>query len=213
MRQILIGLFLWAALTTVEGHEKHLPSRDTVVIARFPSSPSELQSDVRPYAREIIKRHGMEEWKATVLTSELHRHLGAYSILGAKMGIRARELLGASLDELRVETYAGLKPPLSCFNDGLQVSTGASLGRGAISVPNDNAPRCEAVFTHGKRSLRLRLKADIAARITAEISALVKRHGGTTPAYFDDVRVQSLRHWLELDRAAIFEEVTGHAHP
>jgi pyrimidine-specific ribonucleoside hydrolase len=190
-----------------------VPERDTVVIEQFPTEMTDLQEDVRPYAQQIITRYGVEEWKAALLTSELHRHLGTYSIIGAKMGIRARELLGASLDELSVESHAGLKPPLSCLNDGLQVSTGASLGRGTIKVLTDNTPRCEAVFVHGNKILRLRLKPNVASRITSEIATLVKRHGGITPAYFRDVRIQSLGHWLELDRGEIFEEVTGNAHP
>jgi len=197
-----------SSLVTGMAHDDAMPSRDTVVIARFPSELSELQADVRSYAKRIFARHGAEEWKATVLTCELHRHLGTYSIVGAKMGIRARELLGASLDELRVESHAGSKPPLSCLNDGLQVSTGASLGRGTINVVVDGTQRCEAVFTHNGKRLHLRLKPDVAARITAELAALVKRHGGTPPAYFSDVRAQSLRHWLELDRREVFEEVT-----
>jgi pyrimidine-specific ribonucleoside hydrolase len=128
------------------------------------------------------------------------------------MGLRARELTGAALDELRVESYAGLKPPLSCLNDGLQVATGASLGHGTITVLSPAAPRCEAVFSRGAQRLRLRLNADIAERIAAELAALVKEHGGLTPSYFEAVRVQSLRHWLELDRAAIFE-VTWDSQP
>jgi pyrimidine-specific ribonucleoside hydrolase len=129
------------------------------------------------------------------------------------MGIRARELLGASLDELSVESFAGLQPPLSCFNDGLQVATGASLGRGTINVTTTGAGRCEAVFQHGQQQVRLRLKPEIADRLTKEIAALVKQHGGVTPKYFSAVRQQSLHHWQELDRSQIFEEVRTHAHP
>jgi len=207
---VLASLFV---TITVQGHDHAMPSRDTVVIERFPSELIELQADVRPYAKQIIARYGMEEWKAALLTSELHRHLGTYSIVGAKMGIWARELLGASLDELSVESHAGLKPPLSCLNDGLQVSTGASLGRGTIRVVTNETPRCEAVFTHGGKRICLRLKPNIAGRITAEVAALLKRHGGPSPPYFNEVRAQSLRHWLELDRREIFEEVRGDAHP
>lgn len=190
-----------------------VPARRPVVMARYPIEASELQDDLRSFARQIIARHGEEEWKAALLTSELHRHLGTYSILGAKMGLRARERLGASLDELQVESYAGLKPPLSCFNDGLQVATGASLGRGTIRVVSADNPRCEAMFVRGERELRLRLKPAVAEKISLELAALLKRHEGTTRAYFEEVRQQSLRHWLELDRRVIFEELSPDAHP
>jgi pyrimidine-specific ribonucleoside hydrolase len=39
-------------------------------------------------------------WKAVVLTNELHHHMGHWSIVGAKMGIRAREILAAPLDNI-----------------------------------------------------------------------------------------------------------------
>jgi formylmethanofuran dehydrogenase subunit E len=136
----------------------------------------------------------------------LHRHLGTYSIVGAKMGIRAREFFNVALDELQVTSHAGLNPPLSCVNDGLQVATGASLGRGTISVATNEPPTCEAVFSLGERRLRLRLKPDFAKRIAADMSQLVQKHGGTTPAYFQDVRGVSLLHWLNFDRTTMFEE-------
>jgi pyrimidine-specific ribonucleoside hydrolase len=143
---------------------------------------------------------------ALLLTSELHRHLGTYSIVGAKMGLRARERFNVALDELRVESRAGLKPPLSCVNDGLQVATGASLGRGTITVVTNGPPVCEAVFSYGEGRLRLRLKPEFAKQIAADMAELVKRHGGTTPEYFQDVRSVSLRHWLNFDRKTMFEE-------
>jgi len=197
-----------AVLTATALHAHDAPSRPTTVLENIPTDSAQLQADVRPLAKKIITMHGEEEWKATVLTSELHRHLGTYSIIGAKMGVRARELLGAGLDELRVESHAGLKPPLSCLNDGLQVATGASLGRGTISVTVPATPQCEAVFIHGNKRLGLRLKPEIARRITTEVESLVRQHGGVTPSYFEAVRAQSLRHWLELDRHEIFDETT-----
>ena len=60
-----------------------------------------------------------------VLTNEFHP-TGAYSIIGAKMGIRAREILEAPFDTLRVVSHAGDAPPSSCLNYGLQMATGAS---------------------------------------------------------------------------------------
>jgi pyrimidine-specific ribonucleoside hydrolase len=163
---------------------------------------------VRPWLEKIIATHGLEEWKATLLTNELHRHLGTYSIIGAKMGIRARELLGAAFEDVRVESHAGLKPPLSCLNDGLQVSTGASLGRGTIRVVEGRSPAPEAVFIHDDKAVRLRLKQTIVERIRADIAAAIKQHGNVTPAYFAAIRQLSLHHWAELKRAELFEETT-----
>jgi pyrimidine-specific ribonucleoside hydrolase len=185
-----------------------LPARGTVIMAEFPDEPEHLLPDVAEIAPQIIARHGLEEWKAAVLTSELHRHLGTYSIIGAKMGLRAREWFNVALDELRVESHAGLKPPLSCLNDGLQVATGASLGRGTITVLTNGPPACEAVFRYGDAQLRLRLKPEFARQIASDIAELEKRHGGTTPEYFQAVRAASLQHWLNFDRTTLFEGVS-----
>jgi len=156
---------------------------------------------------QIIQRHGEEEWKATLLTSELHRHLGIYSIIGAKMGTRARELFHASLDDLQVESHTGLRPPLSCINDGLQAATGASLGRGTIQVRTEEPAAPEAVFSRQGRRLSLSLRDEIAARIRRDIGAAIEAHGKLTPAYFEQVRRLSLVYWRDLKRAEIFQEV------
>lgn len=182
-----------------------LETREPVVLAAYPISPSQFQEDLKPLVPRIIAMHGTEEWKATVLTNELHRHLGIYSILGAKMGILAREILDASLDELAVESRAGLRPPLSCVNDGLQVSTGASLGRGTISVPDTATPRVEAIFKKGEKTLRLRLKDEVIDSIHRDIKRAVQVHGELGPAYFQEVRRLSFSYWVEMKRDEIFE--------
>lgn len=177
-----------------------------VTLRSFPLAPELYQTDLQPFVDEIIRRHGVEEWKLVVLTSELHRHLGLYSILGAKMGLRARELLGALPDELRVESLAGLQPPVSCINDGLQVATGASLGRGTINVPPAVAPQAAAIFIFGERRLRMSVREEAVKEIQTLLRAAVAEHGDLTPAYFAAVRRISLQAWRDLDRRNIFRE-------
>jgi pyrimidine-specific ribonucleoside hydrolase len=192
----------------VERDQKDAGERLLVTLRAVPSDPSQFQDDVAPLVRTIIARHGEEEWKIVVLTNELHRHLGLYSILGAKMGLRARELLGAGLDELRVDSLAGLNPPVSCFNDGLQIATGASLGRGTITVPATDRPLAAAVFAAHGRRLRMQVKGRVIGQIQDEIGAVVRQHGDLTPAYFAAVRRISLQAWRDLDRKTIFEETS-----
>jgi pyrimidine-specific ribonucleoside hydrolase len=177
-----------------------------VVLEAYPTDPALFQKDLRPYIARIIMLHGIEEWKAAVLTNELHRHLGIYSLLGAKMGILAREVLNASLDGLRVESHAGRTPPFSCLNDGLQVATGASLGRGTITVPETRSPAVEAVFIKGNKKLRLRLKDSVNDRITSDIQRAIQRYGDVTPEYFKEVRRLSFEYWVEMKRSEIFEQ-------
>lgn len=183
----------------------HLDARQSVVLNTFPMAPEQMRPDVAPHTAEIISTHGMEEWKACLMTSELHRHLGIYSLIGAKMGIRARELLEAPFDTLSVRSSAGLKPPLSCLNDGLQVSTGASLGRGTIRVLEE-APAPAAEFIRDDVRLTLVLKPQYIQHIRADIQAAVKQFGGIGPDYFAHIRQLSIKYWQAFDRRILFEE-------
>lgn len=188
-------------------HEEHaVLSRPLVVFSRFPLNPELFQPDVQPLVTEIINRHGLEEWAAVVLTSELHRHLGLYSVLGVKMGLRARELLGAGPDELRVESFAGSQPPLSCLNDGLQVATGATLGHGTIRLADNVKPEPAAVFYLKNRKLRMSVKEEPLRRVKGAIRNAAIAHGEQTPAYFDAVRRVALEMWRDFDRTKIFDE-------
>jgi pyrimidine-specific ribonucleoside hydrolase len=183
----------------------HLSPRHPVVLKGFPSDPSLFREDVKPYVRRIIEKYGLEEWKACLLTNEFHRHLGTYSLIGAKMGIRAREVLEAPFDAMRVVSFAGTSPPLSCMNDGLQVATGASLGRGTIQIP-DQKPQPAAIFFYKNHKLTLKIKKELLDRIRADIEAAEKAHGGLNPAYFAHFRKLSLDYWHDLDRKKIFDE-------
>ena len=182
----------------------HLAEREPVILRSFPQRLAMFRDDARSYAERIIREHGLEEWKACLLTSELHRHLGTYSIVGAKMGLRAREILKASLGGLEVISLAGEEPPLSCLNDGLQVATGASLGRGRISV-SEASPQPSAIFFSNGRQLKLRLKEKPARKIRSGIREAKERYGGLNERYFRSIRQQTLENWLEMDRREIFE--------
>ena len=186
------------------GADLHLSPRTAVLLKAFPTNPLEFKADVAVHAQRIIGRHGLEEWKACLLTSELHRHLGTYSLIGAKMGIRAREILNAPFDTLKVVSYAGMAPPLSCMNDGLQVSTGASLGRGAIDISREGKEP-KAVFIYGQERISLALKPFWTEKIKGDMRAAVNTYGEGGPAYFDHVRSLSIQYWFELDRDAIFD--------
>jgi pyrimidine-specific ribonucleoside hydrolase len=196
------------ALLRVLAADEGLVPRQGVVLRRFPTEPSALREDVAEVAADILVRHGDEEWKAALLTNELHRHLGIYSLVGVKMGIRARELLDASLDDLRVESHAGVQPPMSCLTDGLQVATGATLGRGTIlNGGGESIPK--AVFSNGEARLELALKDAVWRQIRSDVASAVERFGKLTPEYFDEIRRLSIRYWLALDRREIFEEVAS----
>lgn len=82
---------------------------------QFPLNNEIYIEDISKMKDETIKKYGIQEWSACVITNELHRHIGAYSLVGAKMGIRAMEYFGAGTDEMQVISYAGSNPPFSCL--------------------------------------------------------------------------------------------------
>jgi len=182
------------------------PDTESRVFFGFPDDPSLYAADVAPVMKNIISRHGRSEWRAGVLTNELHGHLGIYAIIGVKMGIRAREYFNIGVDDIFVVTYAGLQPPVSCMNDGLQVSTGGTLGHGLISVATDENIRPEATFTFKSKTLRMKLKTEYAQQIRKDVEDAIRQYGNLTEPYWQQIRTLAIKYWYEFDRHEMFEK-------
>jgi pyrimidine-specific ribonucleoside hydrolase len=180
-------------------------SEHNVVFNRFPDQRDMFNYDVRPIMDSAIARYGYEEWKANVMTDEFHGHLGVFSIVGAKMGIRAREIFGVGPDMLEVISYAGSKPPYSCMNDGIQVSTGATLGMGTIHLASDSIIRPSAVFKYQNRSIRISLKNEYLEQVDADINEGIIKFGLMDDGYWKLIRRNALKYWVEWDRDKIFD--------
>lgn len=191
--------------STVDAVVRKRPARRSQVFLQFPEAPELYSPEIA--VREIIERYGPEEWRAGVLTNELHGHLGIYAIIGVKMGIFANELLGTKQDDIQVVSYAGSRPPLSCMNDGLQVSTGATVGHGLFKVAEVRNTRPEAAFSFWNRSVTLQLKAEYSVRIQDNINEGVCLYGIHSEAYWEYVRRLAIRYWLEFDRREIFHQL------
>lgn len=181
------------------------PDAENRVFGAFPLAPESYAPDVARIIDSAIMRHGHREWRAGVLTNELHGHLGIYATIGVKMGIRVREYFNIGVDDIRVVSYAGSHPPVSCFNDGVQVATGATLGHGLITLARDVSPRPEACFDFNGRTVRLALRDEYARRIADDVRRGVELHGNLTPAYWQYVRELALQYWLEFDRHEMFD--------
>ncbi|HEY9123251.1 MAG TPA: nucleoside hydrolase [Bacteroidales bacterium] len=176
-----------------------------VALYGFPLQPELYYYDVRQIMDSALQRYGIAEWKACVLTDEFHGHLGVYSIVGAKMGMRARDYFGIGTDLMTVVSYAGTKPPFSCMNDGIQVSTGATLGQGAISIVKDTVTRPTALFTYNNQTIEITLKKAFLEQVKADIKKGVDNYGLADEAYWAFVRQNALKYWLQWDRKEIFE--------
>jgi inosine-uridine nucleoside N-ribohydrolase len=185
-----------------------LTSRNQVeskVFDGFPDNPELYADDVRPLIQDIIQRHGKEEWRLGVLTNELHGHLGIYAIVGTKMGLRARQYFHVGIDNISLLSHAGNMPPLSCMNDGLQVSSGGTLGHGLITVFPDPPFQPKAVFSFKGRSVCISLKERFWQIIKNDIREGIRLYGLNTENYWKYVRELALQYWMEWDRLKIFD--------
>jgi pyrimidine-specific ribonucleoside hydrolase len=176
-----------------------------IVFNRFPVQHEMFNYDVRPIIDSAIARYGYDEWKANVITDEFHGHLGVFSIVGAKMGIKAREFFGVGADMLEVTTFAGTKPPYSCLNDGIQVSTGATLGMGTIHLATHSKTKPSAIFKYKNHSVRISLKKEYLEQVDADIKEGILKFGLMDDGYWKLIRHNALKYWLEWDRNKIFD--------
>jgi formylmethanofuran dehydrogenase subunit E len=178
---------------------------DGVAFAGFPMDPVFYKYDVRRIMDTANARFGAVEWKACVLTDEIHGHLGIYSIVGAKMGILARDYFKLGPDKLKVVSFAGSRPPKSCLNDGLQASTGATLGQGLITVSETEEQLPEAIFEYQGKRIRISLKESYRRQIDADIGRGIAEYGLLNAGYWKLIRQLSLNYWRDWNRSEMFD--------
>ncbi|MEN6357550.1 MAG: formylmethanofuran dehydrogenase subunit E family protein [Armatimonadota bacterium] len=72
----------------------------------------------------------MQEFADLELAKRFHGHMGPNLVIGIKMGNYAVKTLGISNHfGIDVEVHCPGKPPVSCMIDGIQLSTGATMGK------------------------------------------------------------------------------------
>ena len=174
------------------------------IMRQWPEDTSAYFTDVQEIYPEALQKHGRDEWISGILAGELHRHLGVYTTIGIKMGIRAREYFGAGIDALEIVSYAGLQPPVSCMNDGLQASTGATIGHGLISVDTTTAQKPSAKFSYMGREIKLTLKEQYKNTVKEELGAIRRTYDLDKNIYWEFVRDYALRYWKNWDRHNMF---------
>lgn len=89
----------------------------------------------------------------------LHGHLGPFLALGVRAGLRAIEILGRSPMEMLATVFLVRRVPYTCFLDGVQITTGCTLGKGNLRVLDGEGIR--AHFTLGGRGLGLEVKEEV----------------------------------------------------
>ncbi len=80
----------------------------------------------------------------------LHGHLGPFLVAGIRMGLLAlTQLDSTGYFGLRAESEAGSTTPLSCLNDGVQIGSGCTAGKGNLQIVGDGAARVRFVLDDG----------------------------------------------------------------
>ncbi|OPY32020.1 MAG: FmdE, Molybdenum formylmethanofuran dehydrogenase operon [Methanomassiliicoccales archaeon PtaU1.Bin124] len=95
---------------------------------------------------------------------QFHGHLGPYVVVGYRMGKLARaEMKG----KLKAVAYSK-RPPVSCLVDGIQFTSGCTLGKGNIEVLDDGIPK--AIFRSADLELTLELKDEVRRDVDAQMT-------------------------------------------
>jgi len=87
--------------------------------------------------------------------------------VGLRMGSIGRRLLG-HYKGLRASVRSRPEPPMLCVVDGIQFSSGCTMGKGNIAV--ESGPDPEVVFEKDGRRVRVALKPGRRERIDREMS-------------------------------------------
>ena len=91
----------------------------------------------------------------------LHGHLGPYLVAGIRMGLLAlRELKSPGYFGVQAESEAGRTTPLSCLNDGIQIGSGCSVGKGNLHIVGADAPRVRFSTENGQE-ITIELRREI----------------------------------------------------
>lgn len=174
------------------------------VFINFPVDSTLYKPNYSNIIDSTLKMYGSIEWKAIVMTNEIHGHTGIYSIIGAKMGIRVLDYFNVGVNNVKATSYAGNKPPLSCFNDGLQISTGATIGQGLITISDSISTIPTAIFECNQQKVKISVKPEIAKQMQNEIKYGVKTYGLLTPAYWLYIENLAIKYWSTFNRNDIF---------
>jgi inosine-uridine nucleoside N-ribohydrolase len=174
------------------------------VFTAFPMDTTLYKPAYSRMLRKTVEKFGSIEWKAICMTNEVHGHTGIYSIIGAKMGVRAMEYYNVGVNNLTVTTFAGHKPPLSCFNDGVQISSGATIGQGLITVSDSVSSIPSAIFEFNNQKILISLKPEIARQMQNEIKYGIETHGLLTENYWIYIEKLAIDYWTNFNRHDIF---------
>jgi formylmethanofuran dehydrogenase subunit E len=81
-----------------------------------------------------------------------HGHLGPYVVIGYRMGKLARQRFEGKMTAI---VFTGKHPPMSCLIDGVQFTTGCTMGKNNIVVRDGDLPAVH--FIDSTKTLEVKL--------------------------------------------------------
>src|SRR5213593_3973171 len=112
-------------------------------------------------------RDAMELPDELAALQRFHGHLGVYVTLGLRMGAIGKRRFG-HYKGLRAFVEARPEPPMRCVLDGVQFSSGCTMGKGNIALEAGSEPA--VLFEKEGRGLRVSLKSGWRQKIDREMS-------------------------------------------
>ena len=112
---------------------------------------------------ETPKQRG---WRQDLLDKaiEFHGHGGPFMVVGLRMGLTALERLDAhGWFDLKCRVMLSWAPPDSCVIDGIQTSSGCTMGKHNIEVEEGEGVAAE--FAKGGERLEIRLRTEVLERM------------------------------------------------
>lgn len=108
-----------------------------------------------------VERPKQREWSEDLLDRaiEFHGHGGPFMVVGLRMGLIAlRRLDARGWFDLRCRVSLRWRPPFSCVIDGIQSSTGCTMGKHNVEVEERDGIAAE--FTRGDGRIEIVLKEE-----------------------------------------------------
>jgi formylmethanofuran dehydrogenase subunit E len=118
-------------------------------------------------SRRAAMRRRMELPETLEDLRRFHGHLGVYVTLGLRMGAIGKHRFG-HYKGLTASVRSQPDPPMRCVLDGVQFSSGCTMGKGNIALEPGSEP--EVTFEKDGRRLRIALRPGWRERIDREMS-------------------------------------------
>jgi len=147
-------------------------SKGNITIAQLKSCKRAV-AQLKEYWEKPVPKHDHSaelSIPARKLIKAFHGHLGPYVVLGFRASRIALSTLGHSGHfGISAEVFSTLKPPRSCFIDGVQLGSGCTLGKRNIEVHSTETPPHVTFSTFGGDTLSVFLKNSVPSLIDSLI--------------------------------------------